>query len=71
MRAVVQRVSGCTVTVDEEITGRIGAGLLVMLGVRSGDSEKDANYLAEKIANLRIFPDGDDKMNLSIKASGG
>ena len=68
---MVQRVSGCTVTVDEEITGRIGAGLLVMLGVRSGDSEKDANYLAEKIANLRIFPDGDDKMNLSIKASGG
>ncbi len=68
---MVQRVSSCTVTVGEEITGRIGAGLLVMLGVRSGDSEKDANYLAEKIANLRIFPDGDDKMNLSIKASGG
>ena len=71
MRAVVQRVSNCTVTVDEEITGRIGDGLLVLLGVRSGDSEKDADYLAEKIANLRIFTDGDDKMNLSIKASGG
>ena len=71
MRAVVQRVSSCTVTVGEEITGRIGAGLLVLLGVRAGDSEKDANYLAEKIANLRIFADGDAKMNLSVKASGG
>jgi D-tyrosyl-tRNA(Tyr) deacylase len=71
MRAVIQRVSSCTVTVDKEITGQIGAGLLVLLGVRSGDSKKDANYLAEKIANLRIFADSDDKMNLSVKASGG
>ena len=71
MRAVIQRVSSCTVTVDKEITGQIGAGLLVLLGVRAGDSEKEANYLAEKIANLRIFADGDDKMNLSVKASGG
>jgi D-tyrosyl-tRNA(Tyr) deacylase len=71
MRAVIQRVSSCTVTAGEEITGQIGTGLLVLLGVRSGDSEKDANYLAEKIANLRIFADGDDKMNLSVKASGG
>jgi D-tyrosyl-tRNA(Tyr) deacylase len=57
--------------VGEEITGRIGAGLLVLLGVRSGDTEKDANYLAEKVANLRIFADGDDKMNLSVKDIAG
>lgn len=71
MRAVVQRVSSCTVTVGKETTGRIGAGLLVLLGIRSGDSEKDADYLAEKIANLRIFADNDAKMNLSVKTSGG
>ncbi|MEN8135263.1 MAG: D-aminoacyl-tRNA deacylase [Thermodesulfobacteriota bacterium] len=71
MRAVIQRVSSCTVTVDEEITGQIDSGLLVLLGVRAGDSEKDADYLAEKIANLRIFADNDAKMNLSVKDSGG
>lgn len=71
MRTVVQRVSSCTVTVDDETTGKIGGGLLVLLGIRSGDSEKDANYLAEKIANLRVFPDEDGKMNLSVKDIGG
>jgi D-tyrosyl-tRNA(Tyr) deacylase len=71
MRAVVQRVTSCTVTVADETTGKIGAGLLVLLGVRSIDSEKDAKYLAEKIANLRIFADGDDKMNLSVKDIAG
>lgn len=71
MRAVVQRVSNCTVTVDKEITGQIGGGLLVLLGIRTGDSEKDATYLAKKIANLRVFPDSDDKMNLSVKDSNG
>ena len=71
MRAVIQRVSSCTVTVGEDITGQIGTGLLVLLGVRAGDSEKDANYLAEKIANLRIFADGNDKMNLSVKDIAG
>lgn len=67
MRAIIQRVSSCTVTVGEEITGQIGAGLLVLLGVRDGDAEKDATWLARKITNLRIFPDSDDKMNLSVK----
>ena len=71
MRAVIQRVSSCTVTVGEEITGQIGTGLLVLLGIRAGDSAKDANYLAEKVANLRIFADGNDKMNLSVKDIAG
>lgn len=67
MRAIVQRVSSCTVTVGDEVTGKINSGLLILLGVKSGDSEKEADYLAEKIANLRIFNDEEDKMNLSVK----
>jgi D-tyrosyl-tRNA(Tyr) deacylase len=66
MRAVVQRVSRVRVTVDGEITGEIGRGLVVLLGVAGRDSEKDAEYLVEKIINLRIFQDADDKMNLSL-----
>ena len=66
MRAVVQRVSRAKVTVDGEVTGEIGPGLLVLLGVAGSDSETDANYLIEKIVNLRIFEDADDKMNLSL-----
>src|SRR5687767_13468 len=66
MRAVVQRVSRAKVTVDGEITGAIGAGLLVLLGVAAQDSERDADYLVEKILNLRVFEDQAGKMNLSI-----
>ncbi len=66
MRAVVQRVSRAKVTVSGEITGKIGRGLLVLLGVTHADNEKDADYLVDKIANLRIFDDGDGKMNLSL-----
>ncbi len=66
MRAVIQRVLEAGVTVQGEETGRIGCGLLVLLGVGSGDSEEDSIYLAEKTVNLRIFPDNADKMNLSI-----
>lgn len=66
MRAVVQRVSRATVTVDGEIMGEIRRGLLVLLGVSGKDAEKDAEYLAEKILNLRIFEDADKKMNLSL-----
>ncbi len=66
MRAVVQRVSRAKVTVASEITGEIGRGLLVLLGVAGSDSEQDAEYLVEKIINLRIFEDADDKMNLSL-----
>ena len=66
MRAVVQRVSRAKVTVDGEITGEIGRGLLVLLGVADRDGEVDADYLVEKIINLRIFEDSDEKMNLSL-----
>ncbi len=66
MRAVVQRVSRAKVTVDGEITGEIGKGILVLLGVAREDSEKEALYLLEKTLNLRIFEDAADKMNLSL-----
>ena len=67
MRALVQRVSQASVTVDGRETGMIEHGLLVFLGVKTGDSEEDARSLAAKICSLRIFNDGDGKMNLSVK----
>ena len=66
MRAVVQRVSRASVTVGSEITGEIGKGLLVLLGVSVRDTEKDATYLVDKVLNLRIFEDAEEKMNLSL-----
>lgn len=71
MRAVVQRVSRASVTVDGEIVGRIERGLLVLLGVTHADSEAAADYLAEKIAGLRVFEDDAGKMNLSVVDVGG
>src|SRR4030095_6121635 len=71
MRAVLQRVSRAQVTVDGQVTGEIGTGILVLLGVGMGDAEADAVYLAEKIANLRIFDDDDGKMNRSVVDVGG
>jgi D-tyrosyl-tRNA(Tyr) deacylase len=71
MRAVVQRVSRAKVTVGEAITGEIGTGLLVLLGVGREDTETDASYLAEKIIGLRIFQDSDGKMNRSVQDVGG
>lgn len=71
MRAVVQRVKEARVEVDKETVGAIDGGLLVFLGVTHGDTEKDAKYLAEKVAGLRIFEDADDKMNLSVQDVGG
>lgn len=65
MRAVVQRVSRAQVTVNGEVTGRIASGLLVLLGVAPTDTESDADYLADKIAGLRIFEDDAGKMNLA------
>ena len=66
MRAVLQRVSRAKVTVDGEITGEIGKGILILLGVSREDSFKEANYLLEKTLNLRIFEDENEKMNLSL-----
>ncbi|MFZ0864202.1 MAG: D-aminoacyl-tRNA deacylase [Candidatus Sulfotelmatobacter sp.] len=71
MRAVVQRVSRAKVTVNERISGEIGLGLLVLLGVGHEDSETDATYLAEKISGLRIFEDSEGKMNRSVHDVGG
>jgi D-aminoacyl-tRNA deacylase len=71
MRAVVQRVSRAQVAVDGEIVGQIGRGLLVLLGVTHADNKADADYLADKIAGLRIFEDGNGKMNLDISAVSG
>ena len=65
LRAVVQRVSQASVTVDDRLVGAIGRGLLVLLGVGRGDSEQDAAALAERILNLRLFPDAQGQMNLS------
>ena len=66
MRAVVQRVSRSRVTVAGELVGEIGKGLLVLLGITHEDDNKDADYLIDKIVGLRIFDDGDGKMNLSL-----
>ena len=66
MRAVVQRVSGAKVSVGEEITGEIGRGILILLGVSRADSESGALYILEKTLNLRIFEDAGGKMNLSL-----
>jgi D-tyrosyl-tRNA(Tyr) deacylase len=71
VRAVVQRVRSCTVTVEGRQAGSIETGLLVYLGIGRNDKEKDARTLCEKIANLRIFNDDQDKMNLSVVDVGG
>ena len=71
MKAVLQRVKNASVTVDGALISEIGQGLLVLLGVFDGDTECDADVLASKIANLRIFSDADDKMNLSLLTVGG
>jgi D-aminoacyl-tRNA deacylase len=66
MRAVIQRVSSAKVAVEHETTGQIARGLLVLIGVSTTDTQTDADYLADKIAGLRIFEDADGKMNLSV-----
>jgi D-tyrosyl-tRNA(Tyr) deacylase len=71
MRAIVQRVKNAQVTVNGDVVGQINAGLLVYLGVGKDDGESDAAFIADKIANLRIFADSNDKMNLSVKDTAG
>ena len=71
MRAVIQRVSESSVTVDDEDIARIGKGLMVLLGVAREDTPSGADYLADKITNLRIFEDEDGKMNRSLLETGG
>ncbi|WP_447860849.1 D-aminoacyl-tRNA deacylase [Nitrospira calida] len=71
MRAVIQRVTRASVEVNGAIVGKIGPGLLVLLGVARGDGESDARYIADKILGLRIFPDEAGKMNRSLRDCGG
>jgi|SRR5215467_1126802 len=71
MRAVVQRVAHCCVTVEDKTVAEIGPGLLVLLGVGKADNETAADYLSEKILGLRIFEDADGKMNLSVQDQRG
>ena len=71
MRAVIQRVRRAKVTVADEVVGEISAGWLVLLGVGPTDTVKQADWLAEKVANLRAFADADGKMNLSVQDVGG
>ncbi len=71
MRVVLQRVSSASVTVDGEVVGRIGRGLLVLVGIERGDGPAQARAAAEKLAGLRVFEDGAGKMNLDLAAVGG
>ena len=71
MRCVVQRVTSASVTVGGEVSGQIGSGVLVLIGVAGGDTEADFRYIAEKVPNLRIFDDENGVMNRSLTDTGG
>jgi len=71
MRAVIQRVKHASVSVDNQITGKIEQGFLVLLGVTHADTEKEVDWLAKKITDLRVFNDSEDKMNLGLKDVNG
>jgi len=71
MRAVIQRVSSANVISDGALTGQIEKGLLILVGIESGDNQQDAEWLADKIWQLRIFQDDEDKMNLALKEAKG
>lgn len=71
MKVVVQRVISSELKVDDKLVSKIGKGLIVFLGIKTSDTEKEINYLAHKVANLRVFEDENEKMNLSVKDIGG
>ncbi|MHB0858836.1 MAG: D-aminoacyl-tRNA deacylase [Anaerolineae bacterium] len=71
MRAIVQRVTHGAVTVQGHVIGQIGQGLVILIGIKDGDSEEEARWLARKVAGLRIFEDGDGKMNRSLNEIDG
>ena len=71
MKAVIQRVTSASVVVEKNIVGRIGQGIMILLGVEKGDAEAQAEWLVEKICGLRMFSDADGKMNLSVRDIGG
>ena len=71
MRILLQRVSEARVEVAREVAGKIGRGLLLFVGIKAGDTRKDADYLADKVVNLRIFPDELGRMNRSVQDTGG
>ena len=71
MRAVIQRVSSASVTIDREVTCKIGAGLLVLLGIEDRDGSQDIDWLTAKLVNMRIFSDAAGIMNWSVKDTGG
>ena len=71
MRLLIQRVSEASVKVDEKIVGKIDKGFLVLVGITHGDTEREADFLAKKLCNLRVFEDENGKMNLNINAVGG
>lgn len=71
MRAVVQRVDRASVTVDNKVVGQVDKGLMVLFGVAPDDTDKDLNYIVDKVVGLRIFEDDQDKMNLSVQDVGG
>lgn len=71
MKAVIQRVTSASVTVEGNIVGQIGQGIMILLGVEKGDSKLQADWLVEKICSLRMFYDADGKMNLSVQDVGG
>jgi D-tyrosyl-tRNA(Tyr) deacylase len=71
MRIVIQKVNHASVTVEGELVSAIGPGLLVLVGVQEGDGDEDARFIAQKIVGMRVFEDAEDKLNLSVKDTGG
>lgn len=71
MRVIVQRTSGAEVRIDGEVVGKIGRGFMLLVGVTYGDTQSDADYLAKKVAQMRIFEDAEGKMNLGLNDVGG